>query len=197
MKRIFNMSGLGFLSFYHGAEVHQDAGSITLHQTHYAKRILELGGMASCSPTHSPMEERLRLSRHITAAEVDPTHYQRLIGSLRYLVHTRPDLAFAMGFVSRFMERPMVEHQQAIKCILRYVASTLDYSMHFTKAPGTARFVGYCDSDLASDIDTSKSTSGTLFFLGNCLVNWQSIKQTVAALSSYEAEYIATSTAAT
>jgi hypothetical protein len=60
----------------------------------------------------------------------------------------------------------------------------------------TAHFVGYCDNDLASDIDTSKSTSGTLFFLGNCLVSWQSIKQKVA-LSSCEVEYIATSTAAT
>jgi hypothetical protein len=91
-------------------------------------------------------------------------------------VHTRPDLAFAVSFISRIMERPTVEHQQAVKHILRYVAGTLDYGLHFTKAPGTARFVGYCDSDLAGDIDTSKSTSETLFFLGNCLVSWQSIK---------------------
>jgi hypothetical protein len=85
-------------------------------------------------------------------------------------VHTRHDLAFAVGFVSWFMKRPMVEHQGAIKRILRYVAGTLDYSLHFTKTPGSARFIGYCDSDLTSDINTSKSTSGTLFFLGNCLV---------------------------
>ena len=69
--------------------------------------------------------------------------------------------------------------------------------MHFTKAPDTARFIGYYDSDLASDIDTSKSMSRTLFFLGNCLASWQSIKQKVVALSSCEAEYIATTTAAT
>ena len=153
--------------------------------------------MAGCNPAHTPMEERLRLSRHNTAVEVDPTHYRRLIGSLRYLVHTRPDLAFAVGFVSRFMERPTVEHQGAVKRILRYVAGTLDYGLHFTKAPGSDRFVDYCDSNLADDIDTSKSTSGTLFFLDNCLVSWQSIKQKVVALSSCEAEYIATSTAAT
>jgi hypothetical protein len=143
------------------------------------------------------MEERLRLSRHSTTMEVDPTHYRRLIGSLRYLVHTRPDLAFTVGFISRFMEQPMVEHQGAVKRILRYVAGTLDYCLHFTKAPGSARFIGYCDSDLAGDIDTSKSTSGTLFFLGNCLVSWQSIKQKVVALSNCEVEYIATSTTAT
>ena len=176
MKKIFDTSDLGLLSFYLGVEVHQDASSITLRQTHYAKRILELGGMVGCNPAHTPMEEQLRLSRHTTAEEVDPTHYRHLIGSLRYLVHTRPDLAFAVGFVSRFMERPTVEHQQAVKRILRYVAGTLDFGLHFTKAPGTARFVDYCDGDLAGDIDTSKSTSRTLFFLGNCLVSWQSIK---------------------
>jgi len=60
-----------------------------------------------------------------------------------------------------------------------------------------ARFIGYCDSDLAGDIDTSKSTSGTMFFLRDRLVSWQSIKQKVVALSSCEAEYIATTTAAT
>jgi len=128
---------------------------------------------------------------------VDSTHYRRLVGSLRYLVHTRPDLAFAVGYVSRFMERPTVEHLQAVKRILRYVAGTLEYGLHYKRAPGTARFIGYCDSDLAGDIDTSKSTSGTMFFLGDCLVSWQSIKQRVVALSSCEAEYIATASAAT
>jgi hypothetical protein len=70
--------------------------------------------MAGYNPTHTLMEERLRLSRHSIAAEVDPTHYRCLIGSLCYLVHTRHDLAFAVGFVSRFMERPMVEHQGSV-----------------------------------------------------------------------------------
>jgi len=77
------------------------------------------------------------------------------------------------------------------------VAGTLDYGLHYKRAPSMARFVGYCDSDLAGDIDTSKSTSGTTFFLGDCLVSWQSIKQKVVALSSCEAEYIATTTIAT
>jgi hypothetical protein len=121
--------------------------------------------------------EKLRLSRESTAEEVDSTHYRRLVGSLRYLVHTRPDLAFAVGYVSRFMERPTVEHLQVVKCVLRYMAGTLDYGLHYKRAPGKARFIGYCDSDLVGDIDTSKSTSGTMFFLGDYLVSWQSIKQ--------------------
>ena len=116
---------------------------------------------------------------------------------MRYLVHTRPDIVFAVWYMSRFMERPTMEHLQAVKRILRYMAGSLDYGLHYGRVPNTVRFVGYCDSDLAGVVDTSKSTTGTMFFLGDCLVSWQSLKQKVVALSSYEAEYIATTTAAT
>jgi hypothetical protein len=69
--------------------------------------------------------------------------------------------------------------------------------LHYPRCPGTEHFIGYNDSDLAGDIDTSKSTSGTLFFLGKCLISWQSVKQQVVALSSCEAQYIAATTAST
>jgi len=190
------MSDLGLLCFYLGVEVRQDASGITLRQTHYARRILEHGKMTGCNLVHTPMEEKLRLSRESKAEEVDSTHYWRLVGSLRYLVHTRTDLAFAVRYMSRFMEQPTVEHLQAVKLILRYVAGTLDYGLHYKRAPGTVCFIDYCNSDLAGDVDTSKSTSGTMFFLGDCLISWQPIKLKVVALSSCEAEYIATASAA-
>jgi len=153
--------------------------------------------MAGCNPAHMLMEEKLKLSRDSEAEEVNPAHYHRLVGSLRYLVHTRPDLAFVVGYVSQFMERPTVEHLQAVKRVLHYVAGMLDYGLHYKRASGTVRFIGYCDSDLAGNIDSSKSTSGTMFFLGGCLVYWQSTKQKVVALSSCEAEYIAAASTAT
>ena len=112
-----------------------------MSQAHYAKRILELGDMVGCNSVHTPMEEKLKLSRESEAEEVDVTHYRRLVGSLRYLVHTRPDLAFAVGYMSRFMERPTAEHLQAVKRILRYVAGTLDYGLVYKRIPGTASFV--------------------------------------------------------
>ena len=100
MKKAFDMSNLGLLCFYLSVEVRQDATGIVLRQTHYAKRILELDGMTGCNPAHTLME-KLKLSRESTAKEVDPTHYRWLIGSLRYLVHTRPDITFAIGYMSR------------------------------------------------------------------------------------------------
>jgi hypothetical protein len=99
--------------------------------------------------------------------------------------------------VSRFLEQPTEEHLQAVKRIIHYTAGTLEYGLHYGRRTGMAKLVGYCDSDLADDIDTRKSTTGALFFLGKCLVSWQSLKQRVVALSSCEAEYIAATTTAT
>jgi hypothetical protein len=106
-------------------------------------------------------------------------------------------LAFDVGYVSQFMERTMVEHQQAIKRILRYVTGTLDYDLRYEQHSGVSHLVGYCDSDLTGDIDMSKSTSDVLLFLGNYPVSWQSLKQRVVALLSCEAEYIAATSVAT
>jgi hypothetical protein len=119
------------------------------------------------------------------------------MGSLLHLAHTRPDLTFSIGYVSRFMQRSIMEHQQAVKRIIRYVAGTLDHGLYYPRCPEEAHLVGYSDSDHTGDIDTSKSTSGILFFFGKCFVSWQSVKQQVVALSSCEAEYIAASIAST
>jgi hypothetical protein len=197
MKATFQMSDLGLLSFYLGIEVHQGDSGITLQQTAYVKRVVELAGLTDCNPALTSMEERLKLRRDSTTEEVDATQYRRLMGSLRYLTHTRPDLAFSVDYVSRFMQRPMTEHQQAVKRIIRYVAGTLDHGLYYLRCPGEAHLVGYSDSNHASDIDTSKSTNGILFLFGKSLVNWQLVKQQVVALSNYEAEYIAASTALT
>jgi hypothetical protein len=157
MKRAFLMSDLELLSFYLGIEVRQDAGGITLRQAHDAKKILEMAGMADCKAAATPMEERLRLSRDSTTEEVDTTLYRRIVGSLRYLIHTRPDLTYAVGYVSRFLERPTEEHLQAVKKILRYIVGTLQYGLRYGRRMGTTRLVGYCDSDLAATLTRGRA----------------------------------------
>jgi hypothetical protein len=190
MKGTFQMSNLSI-------KVHQEDGSITLCQAHYAKHIIRLGGMGGCNSAHTLMEERLKLSCYSEVEEVEVTQYQCLVGSLCYLVHTRSDLAFTVRYVSRFMELPMMEHQQAIKRILRYVVGTLYYGLWYERCLGAAHLIDYCDSNLADDIDTIKSMSDVLFFLSNCPISWQSLKQRVVALSSCEVEYIAATSATT
>jgi hypothetical protein len=90
-----------------------------------------------------------------------------------------------------------MEHQEAMKRIIRYVAGTLDHILYYLRCPREAHLVGYSDNDHVGDIDTSKSMSGILFFFGKCLISWQSVKQQVVTFSSCEAEYIAASTALT
>ena len=89
MRATFQMSDLGPLSFYLGIEVHRDSSVISLRQTAYAKRIMELGGLTGCNPAHIPMEERLKLSLESTEEEVDATQYRRIVGSLCYLFFDR------------------------------------------------------------------------------------------------------------
>jgi hypothetical protein len=171
VKATFQMSDLRLLSFYLGIEVHQGDSGITLRQTAYAKRVVELAGLTDCNPALTLMEERLKLSRDSTTEEVGATLYRRLVGSLRYLAHTRLDLAFSVGYISRFMQQPTTEHQEAVKRIIRYVMGTLDHGLYYLRCPGEAHLVRYNDNDHTGDIDTSKSTSGILFFFSKCLVS--------------------------
>jgi hypothetical protein len=64
-----------------------------------------------------------------------------------------------------------MEHLQVVKRVQHYVVGTLDYGLHYARAPDTAHFIGYCDSNLAGNVDTSKSTTKAMFFLDDCLVS--------------------------
>jgi hypothetical protein len=192
MKQTFSMSDLGLLSFYLGIEVKQRGNSISLCQAAYARKLLEKAGLENCNPCSTPMEVRLRLSNKSTSEKVDATMYRSLVGSLRYLVHTRPDISYAVGYVSRFMEDPRQEHLAAVKHLLRYVAGTTEYGLVYPKyTKGDNRLIGYSDSDLGGDVDERKSSAGVMFFLGGMVISWSSQKQKAVALSTCEAEYMA------
>lgn len=104
MKELFQMSDLGVLSYYLGIEVKKDGNGITVHQAAYAKKLLKKANMAGCNPCVVPMEARRKLSKKGSrSTPVDKTFYRSVIESLRYLVHTYPDLAFAVVYVSRYI----------------------------------------------------------------------------------------------
>lgn len=197
MKNLFKMSDLGTLKYYLGIEVTQRSGCITLGQSAYATKILEKAGLQDWNPSQTPMEVCLKLSKNSDSPLVDSTFYCILVGSLRYLVNTRPDLAYAIGYVSRFMETPREEHLSAVRRIQRYVAGTRNWGLTYLGGKEEKpSLLGYSDSDLAGDTDDHRSTSGQIFFTGGSPVTWQSSKQrVVVALSSCEAEYIAAAAA--
>jgi hypothetical protein len=128
---------------------------------------------------------------------LDSTKYRSIIGSLRYLVNTRPDIAYSVGVLSRSMEAPLEKHWTAVKRVLRYLAGTICYGCKYIKGSRlNLNLTGYSDSDHAGDQGDRKSTIGVVFFLGQNLIIWVSQKQKVVALSSCEAEYIAATAAA-
>jgi hypothetical protein len=196
MQKLFKMSDLVLLSYYLGIEVTQSDGKITVCQRSYAEKIVEAAGLGNCNSSRTPIECHLKLKKDDDAAETDKTLYRSVIGSLRYLVNTRPDLAYAVGIGSRFMENPSTTHWGIVKQILRYVQGTLAYGCCYKKGEGTPVLLGYSDSDHAGDHDDRKSTSGVVFFLGSNIITWSSQKQKVVAPSSCEAEYIAAGAAA-
>ena len=126
---------------------------------------------------------------------VNSTSYQSLISNLRYLTHTRPNLLFSVGILSRYMENPNQDHYNGVKKVLRYVKGIEDYGLLYKKGELKEELIGYNDNDFAGDCSDRKSTSGHIFFFGGMSVSWSSQKQSIVALSSCEAEYIAATTA--
>lgn len=195
MATKFEMSDLGRLTYYLGIGVSQYAGGITLSQERYALKILEEAGMSECNLCHIPMEPNLKLSKGPNEKRVSEKEYRRSIGCLRYLLHTRPDLSFVVGMLSRYMQEPRESHNVLLKQVLRYLRGTTSYGLSYERANGMD-LIGYSDSSHNSDADDGRSTSGHIFYLEKCPITWCSQKQETIALSSCEAEFMATTEAA-
>jgi hypothetical protein len=89
-------------------------------------KIVEKCGLVGCNPSPAPMENRLKLNNQSEEASVDKTLYRSIVGSLRYLVNTWPDIGFAGGYVSKFLEDPREDHMGVVKHIMRYLAGTIN-----------------------------------------------------------------------
>ena len=187
--KLFEMTDLGILSTYLGIHVIQGEGEITLNQSAFAKHFLEDQQMIDSNPSNSPLEQKINLCTTENSEKISTTIYKSILGKLRYLTHTRPDLMFSIGFLSRFMENSSVEHLKTAKRVMRYVKGTLNYGLKY-KRRKVSELIGYSDSYYARDHMDRKSTSGSVFFLGDNLITWSSQKQKIFALSSCEAEYI-------
>ena len=117
--------------------------------------------------------------------------YTSVVGSLMYaMVCTRPDIVHAVGVVSRYVNNPGKEHWMAVKWILRYLRGTTNQELCF--GGSNIALQGYVAADIAGDRDNMRSTIGYVFIVGGTVVPWVSKIQSVVALSTMEAEYVAT-----
>jgi hypothetical protein len=185
------MSDLGLLSYYLGIEVEQKKEYLTIKQTAYAKKVLEQFGMGDCNATKYPMEPGLKLHEDKQGERVDATNYRKMIGCLRYLLHTRPDVAYSVGVASRFMEKPTVLHVKAVKQILRYLKGTTELGLVYTQEGKMEVITGFSDSDHGADVVGRRSTGGMAFYLNDSLISWCSQKKKTISLSSCESKFIA------
>ena len=163
---------------------------IFISQEGFAKEILKRFKMEDSQSVNTPVECGVKLSKHEEGEKVDPTIFKSLVGSLRYLTCTRPDILYGVGLVSRYMESPSIMHFKAANRILRYLKGTIDYGLLYSFS-NEFKLVGYSDSNWAGDLDDRKNTIGFVFYLGNAAFTWSSKKQPIVTLSTCEAEYVA------
>ncbi|KAL7599649.1 hypothetical protein Lser_V15G27294 [Lactuca serriola] len=142
------------------------------------------------------MEHKLKLWKEDKSELVNPTEYRSIVGGLRYLTHTRPDISFVVGIVGRFIENPTVNHLQAVKGILRYIKSTLNFGLKYLRGKENVTLNGYTDSDLANDVNDRRSIGGMAFYVNENLITWASQKQRCVALSTCEAKFMVATMAA-
>jgi hypothetical protein len=131
-----------------GFEVARGAKGIVLFQGKYVLDLLSETSMLRCKPTVSPIDVKAKMSAD-AGEQIDRERYQKLIGRLIYLSHTRPHISFAVSVVSRYMHDPRKDHMDAVFHILRYLKSASGKDLIFRKN-GHMNIKGYCDYDWAS-----------------------------------------------
>ena len=196
----FDARDLGEAQHYLGIKITRDRGSrtIKLSQELMTKELVSRYGLEECKTRSTPLAPSLKLCRDEgEALDKEAFPYNQLVGSLMYLsVCTRPDISYAVGVLARYMSCPTMEHWQAAKGVLRYLAGTISHGIMFGgTSDNTTGVVGYCDADYAGDVDTRRSTGGYVFIMNGAAVSWQSKRQATVAASTTEAEYMSAASA--
>ncbi|GKD39282.1 hypothetical protein Tco_1259489 [Tanacetum coccineum] len=137
----------------------------------------------------TPMSMKTKLTKDEEGESVDNTKYRGMIGSLLYLMESRPDIMFSVYLCARFQEDPKTSPLEAVKCIFQYIKGTMHLGLWYPKGFDIETVV-YADSNHAGDHVDRKSTSGIYTFMGCCLTYWFMKKQTALVVSTTEAEYV-------
>nr|KYP59549.1 hypothetical protein KK1_014985 [Cajanus cajan] len=164
---------------------------IFISQSKYCNELLKKFGMEWCKEATTLVSNSCNLDLDEKGIAVDNSKYRGIIGSLLYLTASRPDIMFVVCLCARFKANPKESHTKVVKRILKYLRGTMNVGLWYPKGVSLS-LIGYSDSDYVGCRLDRKSTSGTCHLLGSALVSWHSKKQACVALSTAEAEYIAT-----
>ena len=202
LSETFAMKNLGNAQHFLGMRINRDRKKriLELSQESYIQKVIQRFNMQGGKPVSTPLPAYLKISKDdcpksdAEKAEMSKVPYSSAVGSLMYvMVATRPDIAYAVGKVSRFMANPGKKHWEAVKHILKYLKCTASKCLRFGNSD--AFVVGYADADYAGCVDSRKSTTGYVFIFAGAAVSWRSILQSCTSSSTTEAEYVALSDA--
>ncbi|GJZ71605.1 ribonuclease H-like domain-containing protein [Tanacetum coccineum] len=176
-----------------------DKKDLCLSQRKYCLELLKEYGLLGCKPVSTPMEPNSVLP-YIPSKD-DPlldniTRYQKLLGKLIYLTHTRPNIAYSVYFVTQYIHSPLKSHLNCSLNVLRYLKGALGKGIRYNYGECKNNLSGYSKADWAKCLKTRKSITGYYVFFNNCLISWKSKKQNTISKSSIEAEYRSLSSAA-
>nr|GEX06891.1 retrovirus-related Pol polyprotein from transposon TNT 1-94 [Tanacetum cinerariifolium] len=176
--------------FTKGLQIHQFPRGIFINQAKYTLKILHKHGMDKGQSIGTPMAMKPKLDADLSGNPVDQTDYRSKIVSLMYLTSSRPDIVHVVCFCARYQTRPTEKHLKEAKRIFRYLRGTVNMGLWYPKG-SSFELTTFSDVDHAGCIDSRKSTSGGIQFLGDKLVSWMSKKHNCTAMSSAKAEYTA------
>jgi Reverse transcriptase (RNA-dependent DNA polymerase) len=200
LRSEWEVTDLGEPSKIVGIEVTRSDDTVTISQEKYIENVLLKEGMVDANPVGMPMDPHINFEPNPDDNELNRGNWlAKLLGSLQFISNsTRPDISYAVNRLAAYTANPGLQHHGAIKWILRYLAGTKTLGITYRKSQDVTEannlFHGYADAAYAN-ADDLKSTTGYVFLAGGGAVTWKSKKQTVIALSSTEAEYVALSEA--
>ncbi|GJY95221.1 retrovirus-related pol polyprotein from transposon TNT 1-94 [Tanacetum coccineum] len=195
MHSKFDMSMMGELKFFLGIQIHQSPRGIFINQAKYAQEILKKHGMTSCDSIGTPMLQNTLLLTLSGYFGSDQTKYRSLVGALMYLTASRPDIVHATCYCARYQDENnrLRKISLPVHAIFRYLKDSINMGLWYPKDTGF-ELTAFSDLDHAGCLDSRKSTSGGIQFLGgDKLVSWSSKKQDCTSMSSVEAEYVSLS----
>ncbi|UYV82166.1 hypothetical protein LAZ67_21001203 [Cordylochernes scorpioides] len=190
IQREVDIKDLGEVSDLLSVRIKRNKESnLELDQTHYIEEILKEYGMEHAKEASTPLDPGM-FTEGPEGKEACRAPYQQAIGNLLWLAGmTRPDIAYAVSYLSKFNSSPLQQHWNSVKHLLRYLKKTKDLKLVFSKTG--KKLAAFADADWGSDKEDRKSYSGYIFVLGGAAISWCSRKQKCVALSTAEAEYYA------
>uniref|UniRef100_H3H572 Polyprotein n=2 Tax=Phytophthora ramorum TaxID=164328 RepID=H3H572_PHYRM len=202
LKSAFKMKELGEVKFILGMEIDHDrtASTLMIKQTRYIDDVTSRFNQQDAKAVVNPCESGMKLTKMqspTTNAEREDMRnkpYRSLIGCLLYITTcTRPDVAYIVTQLSRFLENPGQQHWKAAIRVLRYLKTTKEFGIVYNGNNGKVAMEAYTDADWGSNLDDRRSVSGIMIMVGGAPVIFKSKYQRTVALSSAEAEYMALS----